>query len=156
MIIGLSTQYGTLPPLGGSSMSQMEIERPDREFEPAQADLRTAGVAEAGKRLDANETAHHGPSLTTRQRRFRPNYSYWAASAQEVRIAEQKRSRELYGDAFEEVVFLRRCGWVINLWHDGRVQFGNQILTFGELREKAARERRLRQPTPIGATGVQV
>jgi hypothetical protein len=37
------------------------------------------------------------------------------------------------------------------------VQFGNQLLTFGELREKAERERRLRQPTPtpIGTMRVQ-
>ena len=80
-----------------------------------------------------------------------------AVSAQEARIAEQARSRELYGDALEDVEFLRRCGWAINLSHDGRVQFGDQLLALEELRAKAARERRLRQPAPppIGATLVQ-
>jgi hypothetical protein len=65
-----------------------------------------------------------------------------------VRIAEQKRSRALYGDALEDVAFLRRCGWAINLAHDGRVRFGDQLLTLDELRARAARERRLRQPAP--------
>jgi hypothetical protein len=85
------------------------------------------------------------------------NYLNPAAAAQEARIAEKKRNRELYGDALEDVDFLRRCGWAINLTCDGRIQFGNQLLTLGELREKAERERRLRQPapTPIGTTRVQ-
>ena len=84
------------------------------------------------------------------------NYLNPAAAAQEARIAEKKRNRELYGDALEDVDFLRRCGWAINLTCDGRIQFGNQLLTLGELREKAERERRLRQPapTPIGTTRV--
>src|SRR5262249_46824047 len=82
------------------------------------------------------------------------NFLNPAAAAQEAYIAEKKRNRELYGDALEDVDFLRRCGWAINLTSDGRVQFGNQLLTLGELREKAERERRLRQPapTPIGTT----
>ena len=79
------------------------------------------------------------------------NYLNPAAFAQEARIAEQKRNRELYGDALEDVEFLRRRGWAINLLPSGRVQFGNQILTLDELREKAKREQRLRQPAPIGA-----
>jgi hypothetical protein len=81
------------------------------------------------------------------------NNNHWnpVASAHEVRIAEQKRNRELYGDALEDVEFLRRCGWAIHLLPSGRVQFGNQILTLDELREKAGRERRLRQPAPIRA-----
>jgi hypothetical protein len=80
-----------------------------------------------------------------------------AAAAQEARIAEKKRNRELYGDALKDVDFLRRCGWAINLTCDGRIQFGNQLLALGELREKAERGRRLRQPapTPIGMTRVQ-
>jgi hypothetical protein len=80
------------------------------------------------------------------------NYLNPAAHAQEVRIAEQKRNRELYGDALEDVEFLRRCGWAINLLPSGWVQFGNQLLALEKLREKAERERRLRQPapTPIG------
>jgi len=56
------------------------------------------------------------------------NYLNPAAAAQEARITEQKRNRELYGDALEDVDFLRRCGWAINLTGDGRVQFGNQLL----------------------------
>ena len=85
------------------------------------------------------------------------NFLNPAAAAEEARIAEKKRNRELYGDALEDVDFLRRCGWAINLTCDGRVKFGNQLLTLGELREKAERERRLRQPapTPIGTTRVQ-
>ena len=74
-----------------------------------------------------------------------------AMSAQEARIAEQKRSRELYGDALEDVEFLRRCGWAINLTLAGQVQFGNQLLTLEELRKKAERERRLRQPAPTAS-----
>ena len=76
------------------------------------------------------------------------NFLNPGAAAEEARIAEKKRNRELYGDALEDVDFLRRCGWAINLTCDGRVQFGNQLLTLGELREKAERERRLRQPAP--------
>ena len=85
------------------------------------------------------------------------NFLNPSAAAEEARIAEKKRHRELYGDALEDVDFLRRCGWGINLTSDGRVKFGNQLLTLGELREKAERERRLRQPapTPIGTTRVQ-
>jgi hypothetical protein len=47
------------------------------------------------------------------------------------------------------LAFLRQAG--------SHRQFGNQILTLDELRERAERERRLRQPapTPIGATRVQ-
>ena len=84
------------------------------------------------------------------------NFLNPGAAAEEARIAEKKRNRELYGDALEDVDFLRRCGWAINLTSDGRVKFGNQLLTLGELREKAERERRLRQPapTPIGTTRV--
>ena len=128
-------------------MSQVEIERLDRAIQQAQADL-----------LEAN--SYRGSSLATRERIgrqvLRPkkkynNYFNPAASAQEVRIAEQERNRELYGDALEDVEFLRRCGWAIHLLHSGRVQFGNQLLTLDELREKAERERRLRQPAPIGA-----
>ena len=59
------------------------------------------------------------------------NYLNPAAAAQEARIAEKKRNRELYGDALEDVDFLRRCGWAINLTCDGRVKFGNQLLTLG-------------------------
>jgi hypothetical protein len=87
------------------------------------------------------------------------NFGYLipASSAKEMRIAEQNRSRELYGNALEDVEFLRRCGWAINLSQDGLVQFGDQLLALDELRAKAARERRLRQPSPspIGATLVQ-
>jgi hypothetical protein len=110
--------------------------------------LGAASVAEAG-----NGSSNRSSFLASASggRFSRP----WGASAQETRIAEQKRSRELYGDALEDVDFLRRCGWAINLSSDGRVQFGNQLLTLGELREKAERERRLRQPTPIGAMRVQ-
>jgi hypothetical protein len=88
----------------------------------------------------------------------RTNYLNPAALAQELRIAEQKRSRELYGNALEDVEFLRRCGWAINLAQDGLVRFGDQLLTLDQLRAKAARERRLRQPppTPIGATRARV
>jgi hypothetical protein len=173
-------------PLGGKAMSQVETERLDRALREAQADLvGAASVAEAGKdggvntrtpqadllrftgnRLVAIEAADGGSSLTTRERigrqmlKPKKNNNYWnhpAASAQEVRIAEEKRNRELYGDALEDVEFLRRCGWAINLLPSGRVQFGSQILTLDELREKAERERRLRQPAPapIGATRVQ-
>jgi hypothetical protein len=85
------------------------------------------------------------------------NYLNQAAAAQEARIAQEKRDRELYGDALEDVDFLRRCGWAINLAHDGRVRFSDQLLTLDELRAKAARERRLRQPAPppIGPTLAQ-
>jgi len=83
------------------------------------------------------------------------NYLNSAAVAQEARITEQKRNRELYCDALEDVDFLRRCGWAINLTCDGRVQFGNQLLPLSVLGEKAERERRLRQPAPIGMTRVQ-
>ena len=77
-----------------------------------------------------------------------------AATLEELRIAEQKRSRELYGDALEDVEFLRRCGWAINVLAGGRVLFGNQPISIETLHKKAERERRLRQPAPppIGPT----
>jgi hypothetical protein len=50
-------------------------------------------------------------------------------------------NRELYGNALEDVDFRRRCGWAINLTCDGRVQFGNQLLTLGELRARAELQR---------------
>ena len=140
-------------------MSQAGIERLDQALEQAQADLEAASVAGAGSRLETTDAAYSGSSLITRRRMLKPKSSHYftpAASAQEVRLAEKKRNRELYGDALEDVDFLRRCGWAINLTCDGRVKFGNQLLTLGELREKAERERRLRQPapTPIGTTRV--
>jgi len=140
-------------------MSQAGIERLDQALEQAQADLEAASVAGAGSRLETTDAAYSGSSLITRRRMLKPKSSHYftpAASAQEVRLAEKKRNRELYGDALEDVDFLRRCGWAINVTCDGRVQFGNQLLTLGELREKAERERRLRQPapTPIGTTRV--
>ena len=91
------------------------------------------------------------------KKKINNNYLNAASLNQEARIAEEKRDRELYGNALEDVEFLRRCGWAINLLCSGRVQFGNQLLTLDELRAKAARERRLRQPAPppIGATLAQ-
>jgi hypothetical protein len=142
-------------------MSQAETERLDQALERAQADLEAAGVAEAGSRLETTDAAYSGSPLTTRRRMWKPkknsNFLNPGAAAEEARIAEKKRNRELYGDALEDVDFLRRCGWGINLTSDGRVKFGNQLLTLGELREKAERERRLRQPapTPIGTTPMQ-
>ena len=142
-------------------MSQAETERLDQALERAQGDVETASVAEAGSRLETADAAYSGSSLTTRRRMWKPkknsNFLNPGAAAEEARIAEKKRNRELYGDALEDVDFLRRCGWGINLTSDGRVKFGNQLLTLGELREKAERERRLRQPapTPIGMTRVQ-
>jgi hypothetical protein len=142
-------------------MPQAETERLDQALEQVQADLEAASVAGAGSPLETTDAAYSGSSLTTRRRMWKPkkysNFLNPAAAAEEARIAEKKRNRELYGDALEDVDFLRRCGWAINLTCDGRVKFGNQLLTLGELREKAERERRLRQPapTPIGTTRVQ-
>jgi len=154
-------------------MSQVVIERLDRAVQ--HDNLLT------GKRLAAIEAAYCGSPLTVceiceqfsisavelyglvklhrwpKRGKGSRGFSNPAALAQEVRIAEQQRHLALYGDALEDVDFLRRCGWAINLTCDGRVKFGNQILTLGELREKAERERRLRQPAPppIGAARVQ-
>ena len=146
--------------MGAKPMSREETERLDQALEQAQADLEAGSVAEAGSRLEMIDAAYNGSSLTTRRRMLKPKSSHYftpAASAEEVRLAEKKRNRELYGDALEDVDFLRRCGWAINLTSDGSVKFGNQLLTLGKLREKAERERRLRQPapTPIGTTRMQ-
>ena len=145
-------------------MSQVEIERPDHAIQQMHKDLlEAASVAETGKKLEAIEATHRassreriGRQMLKPKKKFN-NYLNSAASAQELRIAEQKRNRALYGDALEDVDFLRRCGWAINLSGDGQVQFGNQLLTLGGLREKAERERRLRQPirSPFGQAVVR-
>ena len=140
-------------------MSQVEIERLDRALQQAQADpLEAASVVEAGKDGGMSTRAPHWPEpgkgSRTRERIGRQmlkpkknnNYLNPAAWAQEARIAEEKRNRELYGDALEDVEFLRRCGWAINVMCDRYVMFGNQPISVDELRAKAERERRLRQP----------
>ena len=112
--------------LGGKTMSQVETEWPE------------SAISESIGRQMLKPNKYTG------------NWTR-AVSAQEERLAEQKRSRQLYGDALEDVDFLRRCGWAINLTLAGQVQFGNQLLTLKELRKKAERERRLRQPAPTAS-----
>ena len=140
-------------------MSQVEIERLDRALQQAQADLlEAASVAEAGKDRGMSTRGPHWPVRGKGSRAgerigrqmLKPkkhnNYLNPAVLAQEARVAEEKRNRELYGDALEDVEFLRRCGWAINVMCDRHVMFGNQPISLDELRAKAERERRLRQP----------
>jgi hypothetical protein len=145
-------------------MSQIEIERLGRAIQQAHGDLLEApSVAEAGKNGGMSTGGPHWPERG-KGSRARPrigrqmlkpkknnNYFSLATSAQEARVAEEKRNRELYGDALEDVEFLRRCGWAINVLCGGYVMFGNQPISLDELRAKAERERRLRQPAAVVA-----
>lgn len=65
------------------------------------------------------------------------------------RTEQTERQASLYRSAVEDVHYLRRRGFPvdrngINPKSDA-VHFGNTIITFAELREKAARERRLEE-----------
>lgn len=65
------------------------------------------------------------------------------AQVREDRRAEEAaRELELYGRDVADVATLRRRGFGINREGD-RIRFGNSLITFAELREKADRERRL-------------
>lgn len=75
------------------------------------------------------------------------------------RIADEAaRELELYGRHVADVATLRRRGFGINREGD-LIRFGNSLITFAELREKADRERRLeaaaRPPEPPRKPGRQ-
>jgi len=81
------------------------------------------------------------------------------AQVREERRAEQAaRELELYGRHVADVALLRRRGFGINREGD-LIRFGNALITFAELREKADRERRLeaaaRPPEPPRKAGRQ-
>lgn len=69
----------------------------------------------------------------------------------ERQAEEQARERALYGRHVDDVALLRRRGFGINREGD-LIRFGNSLITFAELRDKADRERRLeaaaRPPEP--------
>lgn len=70
-----------------------------------------------------------------------------------VRLRRQVIEREtsIYGELLEDVLFLRRRGFAVHAELKGSrrcYRVGNRLLGAGQVREVAARERRLTQPAP--------
>ena len=67
------------------------------------------------------------------------------------RAEDAARQRQLYGDAVDDVKYLRRIGFTVNR-DGGNVRVGNKLLTLAEVRTMAARERSIAgEPTVGGA-----
>lgn len=99
-----------------------------------------------------------GPRLSAQKsRNFKkaPKPRTEAQAREDRRAEEAARELELYGDAVADVALLRQRGFGvdrigINPKAEG-VRFGSKVITMAELREKAARERRLMEPLKTAA-----
>lgn len=100
-------------------------------------------------RLPGPKTAGRQPrKYAAGQSRVYKGAAEWAAAQRE---SDGARQRDLYGADLADVEYLRRRGFAIHRERD-QIRCNNDLITFAEMREKAARERRLeaaaRPPDP--------
>ncbi len=103
-------------------------------------------------RLPGPKTAGRQPrKYAAGQARVYKGAAEWAAAQRE---ADGARQHELYGADLGDIEYLRRRGFIINRERD-RIRCDNDLISFAEMREKAARERRLEASAMLVASDRQ-